>query len=94
MSYPARVRWTAGAVTCLVVTGAMYMMTGPAVVHAGQDRGLSDGVYSGSQASRGRRVYRQACASCHANGLEGGEMGPGLLGAPFLDPWEGESWPS
>lgn len=36
-------------------------------------------------------MYRQACVSCHAKNLEGGEMGPGLLGDPFLEPWDGES---
>ena len=56
-----------------------------------QGASLSDGVYSDRQASRGGRVYRQACVSCHALNLEGGEMGPGLLGKPFLGPWNGES---
>ena len=56
-----------------------------------QEPTLRAGVYSDRQASRGGRVYRQACVSCHASNLEGGEMGPGLLGDPFLGPWGGES---
>lgn len=63
----------------------------PGRIGSGQERLLSDGVYSDAQAGRGRRIYRQACSSCHASGLEGGEMGPGLLGDPFLGPWDGES---
>ena len=55
-----------------------------------QELGLTDGVYSDSQATRGGRIYRQVCSSCHAPNMEGGEMGPGLRGKPFIDPWDGE----
>lgn len=58
---------------------------------AGPQHALRDGVYSERQARRGRRVYRQACVSCHAEQLEGGEMGPGLVGPAFLEPWVGAS---
>ena len=81
---------TAVAVGALLAVGAA-ITTGVPVAAAGQDRLLSDGVYSDRQARRGRRVYRQTCSSCHAGGLEGGEMGPGLVGEPFLGPWDGES---
>ena len=33
-----------------------------------------DGVFTSAQARRGRRVYNQNCASCHGQGLRGGEM--------------------
>ena len=56
----------------------------------GQDLLLSDGVYSDTQASRGARVYRRICASCHAGELDGSEMGPALSGAEFLGGWDGE----
>ena len=77
------------AVVALVV-GASFTNV-PWVTTAAQERGLTDGVYSDSQASRGGRVYRQACSACHAASLEGGEMGPALLGAPFIGAWDGES---
>ena len=63
------------------------LLFGPALV---QELGLTDGVYSDSQATRGGRVYRQVCSSCHAPDMDGGEMGPGLRGKPFIDPWDGE----
>ena len=73
------------------VSGVFVVVAACGVVTLAQDRGLTDGVYSDSQATRGGRVYRQACSSCHARNLEGGEMGPGLRGRPFITPWEGES---
>ncbi len=63
------------------------LLFGPALA---QELGLTDGVYSDAQATRGGRIYRQFCSSCHAPNMEGGEMGPGLRGKPFIDPWDGE----
>jgi S-disulfanyl-L-cysteine oxidoreductase SoxD len=48
-----------------------------------------DGVYTEEQAKRGGAVYRQWCASCHGNELEGGEMAPGLVGGGFSSNWNG-----
>lgn len=73
------------------MAGVLVAVAACSVVTLSQERGLTEGVYSDTQATRGRRVYRQACSSCHARNLEGGEMGPGLLGRPFITPWEGES---
>jgi len=57
---------------------------------AGQEALLGDGVYTERQASRGARVYRTTCESCHAPNLEGSEAGPTLLGEEFLEGWDGE----
>ena len=46
-----------------------------------------DGVFTSAQARRGRRVYNQNCASCHGQGLRGGEMAPSLAGADFIVFW-------
>jgi len=48
-----------------------------------------DGVYTEEQAKRGGALYRQWCASCHGNELEGGEMAPGLVGGGFSSNWNG-----
>lgn len=50
-------------------------------------RSVRDGVYSEAQAERGRAQYEQNCASCHAENLQGGDAGPGLIGEGFLSPW-------
>ena len=46
-----------------------------------------DGVFTAAQARRGGRVYNQNCASCHGQGLRGGEMAPSLAGADFIVFW-------
>lgn len=51
---------------------------------------LSEGVYSEAQASRGERLYRDRCESCHAPDLQGSENAPPLRGEAFLDEWDGE----
>ena len=52
---------------------------------------LADGVYSEEQANRGRKEYRQHCATCHATNLRGGEMAPGLVGQSFISGWSGQT---
>ncbi len=52
-------------------------------------RSVWDGVYTQEQAGRGRPLYNQHCASCHADTLMGGEMSPPLVGGDFLSNWNG-----
>jgi S-disulfanyl-L-cysteine oxidoreductase SoxD len=52
-------------------------------------RSVWDGVYTEAQADRGRPLYNQHCASCHADTLMGGEMSPPLVGGEFLSNWNG-----
>ena len=56
----------------------------------GSAKSLAGGAYSDTQASRGERVYRGSCESCHSTDLQGSEMGPSLRGEVFLAGWEGE----
>jgi len=48
-----------------------------------------DGVYTEEQATRGKAMYAQECASCHGTELTGGEMAPPLAGGEFLAGWDG-----
>src|SRR5450432_4094838 len=52
-------------------------------------RSVWDGVYTEEQANRGRPLYNEHCASCHADTLMGGEMSPPLVGGDFLSNWNG-----
>ena len=52
-------------------------------------RSVWDGVYTQAQADRGRPLYNEHCASCHADTLMGGEMSPPLVGGEFLSNWNG-----
>jgi mono/diheme cytochrome c family protein len=48
-----------------------------------------DGVYTEEQATRGKAMYSQECASCHGSELTGGEMAPPLAGGEFMAGWDG-----
>jgi mono/diheme cytochrome c family protein len=48
---------------------------------------VSDGVYTGQQATRGQALYQGRCSSCHGPAL-GGRTGPPLTGDDFLADWE------
>jgi cytochrome c len=51
-----------------------------------------DGVYTDVQAERGRESYEKACASCHAETLEGsGAATPPLRGEEFTMNWAGQT---
>ena len=56
------------------------------VVLAQQTRTANDAVYTGAQADRGRTLYKEKCATCHGDGLEG-KSGPPLAGSGFLAVW-------
>jgi S-disulfanyl-L-cysteine oxidoreductase SoxD len=51
-----------------------------------------DGVYTDEQAARGQARYKKACASCHAETLEGsGAATPPLAGPDFTMNWTGQT---
>jgi len=59
-------------------------------VHAqSPTKSIWDGVYSEAQATRGKALYSQECASCHGSELTGGEMAPPLAGGEFMAGWDG-----
>ncbi|HEY7448229.1 MAG TPA: cytochrome c [Vicinamibacterales bacterium] len=58
--------------------------------HAGQQRSVTEGVYSAAQATRGQQAYKTQCAECHGAALEG-SSGPPLVGELFLSNWSGRS---
>ena len=54
---------------------------------AQNQRSVWDGVFSADQAKRGQARYKELCASCHGDTLEGGESAPPLAGGEFLSNW-------
>jgi S-disulfanyl-L-cysteine oxidoreductase SoxD len=52
----------------------------------GQARTARDGVYTVSQATRGQAAFKEKCAACHGDMLEG-LVGPPLTGDEFLKTW-------
>jgi mono/diheme cytochrome c family protein len=58
---------------------------------AGAARSVNDGVYSAVQAKRGEALYKEQCATCHGDNLEGSGPMPPLAGKDFLTNWTGKS---
>lgn len=59
----------------------------PAAQPAGSGQTVWSGVYGVEQAKRGEKVATDTCSACHGPELEGGEVGPPLVGADFLATW-------
>ena len=57
-------------------------------LHAQQARRVTEGVYTGQQATRGQSVYNDRCATCHGATL-GGAQGPPLAGDQLDRVWWG-----
>jgi cytochrome c len=58
----------------------------------GQDKApqsIWDGIYTDRQAARGEADYRDACASCHGQKLDGRGQIPPLAGSDFTSNWNG-----
>jgi mono/diheme cytochrome c family protein len=58
----------------------------------GQDKpsqSVWDGIYTEAQAARGEAGYREACASCHGEKLDGRGQIPPLAGSDFTSNWNG-----
>ena len=51
----------------------------------------SAGVYTAEQATRGEALYKEQCAACHGDNLEGSGPMPPLAGADFLMNWQGKT---
>jgi mono/diheme cytochrome c family protein len=71
-----RIVWIVGAAALALVRGQA-----PASVR--------DGIYSVEQARRGESLYREQCASCHGEKLEGRGQAPPLTGDEFVMDWNG-----
>jgi mono/diheme cytochrome c family protein len=50
-----------------------------------------DGVYTADQATQGKAIFADKCATCHGADLNGAEMAPPLVGATFMGDWVGQS---
>ena len=76
------------AVVALLPMAAVLMLNSS--VHAQPpSKSIWDGIYTEEQATRGKGLYSQECASCHGGELTGGEMAPPLAGGEFLAGWDG-----
>ena len=76
------------AAVALIPFAAVFVLR--ATVHAQPPtKSIWDGVFTDAQATRGKSLYAESCASCHGGELTGGEMAPPLAGGEFMAGWDG-----
>jgi mono/diheme cytochrome c family protein len=56
-----------------------------------QAKMINDGVYTAEQTTKGEAIYKEQCAACHGDNLEGAGPMPALAGKDFLTQWTGKS---
>jgi S-disulfanyl-L-cysteine oxidoreductase SoxD len=62
-----------------------------AAVGAQATKSVNDGVFTAEQATKGEAVYKEQCAACHGDNLEGSGPMPPLAGKDFLSNWQGKT---
>jgi mono/diheme cytochrome c family protein len=80
------VRVALGAAFCAWIVVGVYSVESD----ARQARQVTAGVYSAAQATRGQAIYKEQCAACHGEAMEG-TIGPAMAGSVFLETWSGRS---
>ena len=75
----------------ILILGGVFMVSGLAAVGAQATKSVNDGVYSEAQAKRGDALYKENCATCHGDNLEGSGPMPALAGKDFLASWQGKT---
>jgi mono/diheme cytochrome c family protein len=79
------VRCALGLSLCGWIVVGLYSIS----ADARQARLVTAGVYTSAQAARGQALYKQECAACHGDAMEG-TVGPAMAGALFLETWSGK----
>ena len=77
----------------ILMCGGLFMVSAFYVSVGAQAAGktTNDGVYSEAQAKRGDVLYKEQCATCHGDNLEGSGPMPPLAGKDFLVNWQGKT---
>jgi S-disulfanyl-L-cysteine oxidoreductase SoxD len=76
-------------VAVLIVGG--FLASLGVVVTAQATRSVNEGVYTADQAKKGEATYKEQCAACHGDNLEGSGPMPPLAGKDFLANWSGKT---
>jgi mono/diheme cytochrome c family protein len=75
----------------IVLTGGVFAAALTVNVGAQATKSVNDGVYAADQATKGEAVYKEQCAACHGDNLEGSGPMPPLAGKDFLSNWQGKT---
>jgi mono/diheme cytochrome c family protein len=73
------------------VLGGFVAVAAYSTAAAQAAKSVSEGVYTDEQAKKGEAIYKEQCASCHGDNLEGAGPMPALAGKDFLTQWQGKS---
>jgi mono/diheme cytochrome c family protein len=77
--------------TVAIVSVSGFILTAAFVSLGAQAKSVSAGVYTAEQAGRGETIYKEQCAACHGDNLEGSGPMPPLAGMDFLTNWQGKT---
>jgi mono/diheme cytochrome c family protein len=75
----------------VLTCGAVAITVFAATTIAQAPKSVSEGVYTAEQAKRGEAVYKEQCAACHGDNLEGSGPMPALAGPDFAKSWQGKT---
>jgi mono/diheme cytochrome c family protein len=75
----------------IVLAGGVFAAALTTTVGAQATRSANEGVYTADQATKGDAVYKEQCAACHGDNLEGSGPMPPLAGKDFLSNWQGKT---
>jgi len=75
----------------VVLAGGVFVVALTGAVAAQATRSVNDGVFTAEQATKGDAVYKEQCAACHGDNLEGSGPMPPLAGMDFLTNWKGKT---
>jgi mono/diheme cytochrome c family protein len=75
----------------VLCAGALFAVSVSVVVGAQGSKAASEGVFTAEQAQRGEMIYKEQCAACHGDNLEGSGPMPPLAGKDFLSNWQDKS---
>ena len=75
----------------IVIVGGVFLVSGLYAGVGAQGKSVNDGIYSDAQAKRGDVLYKEQCATCHGDNLEGSGPMPALAGKDFLASWQGKT---
>jgi S-disulfanyl-L-cysteine oxidoreductase SoxD len=78
--------------TFILICGGFFLLSASyATVDAQATKSANDGVYTAEQAKQGEVLYKEQCATCHGDNLEGSGPMPPLAGKDFLTNWTGKT---
>ena len=78
-------------IVSVLTSGVLAALVLSTTAGAQAPKSVSEGVYTAEQAKRGEGVYKEQCAACHGDSLEGSGPMPALAGPDFAKAWKGKT---